>query len=871
MGEVYLAEDGQLRGAPVALKVLPALLGADSGAVERLKDEVLLARALAHPNIVRVHTFEDAGPVKCLVMEYVEGETLASRLAREKRLADAEVRRIGIALGDALGHAHAHQVLHRDVKPANVLVGADGEVKLADFGIARVARDSVSRLTGEWTSGTLTYMAPETVDGERPAPAADLYGLGAVLYELASGEPPFHSGDVAGQIRNKPPAPLGGVSEELNAIVLRLLSKRPSERFADAATLRAELDGSAARARAEAADRVRAEAARLEELARAREAAAEARRAADLAEADRQRRAAEEERRLAEAARVDAERAKRDAAERRAGGESQARQDEARRRQEQAQTAATPTVNWKTAAAGLLAVGAVVLLLVYAFGRQNSPGQANVPAAQPAPPGSAARERRTSPGDGREMVWIPPGEMTIGSPPSEANRVNDEVLHVAGTTPGFWMDATEVTNEAYQKFVLANPDWQKARIDRQWHDGGYLKDWNGTEYPSGNGDHPVRWVSWYAARAYCGWAGKRLPTEAEWEYGARAGTTTAYWWGEAFNGAFANNNKHGTEPVGSRGRTNGWGLSDMLGNVWEWTSSLYRSYPYRADDGREDSRATGRRVFRGGSYATPGVRQHVTFRYPDVPERCYPDVGLRCAGSDSSSPPQPSTAPPAGVSSAEPRRAAPASAEPAVAPLFSDEFDILDESQWRVVLEGAGSYRTSGGLLTLDTGEHGAAHLIGRRGYEIAGAGFIMHVRVQSNFNYILGNGFEIGLRNRLDTQDHMIELTKLQDPTYGPTLDTFDSYRLVTRGQGRGFASPPIVARFTDFIDIRFDCRPAQVDVFVDSVLKASSRDWITSQTLYPCFLATNADRYGPKSMRIDSIKVAERRQAGAASSSVS
>jgi len=121
-------------------------------------------------------------------------------------------------------------VLHRDVKPANVLLGAHGEVKLADFGIARVASDSLSRLTGAQTSGTLLYMAPEVLGGEASTPAADVYSLGATLYEMLSGQPPFHNGDLTHQILNRAPNPLANVSSEANTFLLTLLEKEGNER-----------------------------------------------------------------------------------------------------------------------------------------------------------------------------------------------------------------------------------------------------------------------------------------------------------------------------------------------------------------------------------------------------------------------------------------------------------------------------------------------------------------------------------------------------------------------------------------------------------------------------------------------------------------
>ena len=141
----------------------------------------------------------------------------------------------------------------------------------------------------------------------------------------------------------------------------------------------------------------------------------------------------------------------------------------------------------------------------------------------------------TSPIDGLEMAWIPAGEFLMGSPESEAGRRTekgqDEGQNRVRIAKGFWMDATEVTNQAFQKFLRANAAWQKDKIEPRFHDSDYLHDWSDTDFKPGKANFPVGQVSWYAAGAYCGWAGGRLPTEAEWEYAARAGTTTAYWWG----------------------------------------------------------------------------------------------------------------------------------------------------------------------------------------------------------------------------------------------------------------------------------------------------------------------------------------------------
>jgi formylglycine-generating enzyme required for sulfatase activity len=215
------------------------------------------------------------------------------------------------------------------------------------------------------------------------------------------------------------------------------------------------------------------------------------------------------------------------------------------------------------------------------------------------PPATAAPGGRwRSPIDQRDMVFIPSGRFVMGSPSSEAGREADETQSDVQIARGFWIDATEVSNEAFRKFVMARPDWQKGKLAPELHDGNYLKHWTGNEYPAGSGDAPVVWVNWFAAREYAAWAGKRLPTEAEWEYAARAGSTSTYWWGDLFDPSRVAPN--GKNTAADKGRANHWGVQDALGGVWEWTSTLYQAYPYSVNDGREAVGRAGERVIRGG-------------------------------------------------------------------------------------------------------------------------------------------------------------------------------------------------------------------------------------------------------------------------------
>jgi len=224
------------------------------------------------------------------------------------------------------------------------------------------------------------------------------------------------------------------------------------------------------------------------------------------------------------------------------------------------------------------------------------------------------------------MIWIPPGTFEMGSPVEEFVRDADENLHSVTIGLGFWLDESEVTKAAYQKFILSMPEWRKGRVS----DDTYLKDWEGTTY-SGDGDSPVVFVSWTAAAAYAAWAGKRLPTEAEWEYAARAGTKTGFWWGDDFDATKANNGLGVWRAHASQSR-NPWGLFNMLGNVQEWTSSLYRPYPYRKDDGREDAADVSHdRAVRGGAFNSKSAYLRSANRVQMAPATTDDRLGFRCA------------------------------------------------------------------------------------------------------------------------------------------------------------------------------------------------------------------------------------------------
>jgi eukaryotic-like serine/threonine-protein kinase len=247
MAEVYLARDNSL-GREVALKVLREQYTDDEEFVERFRREAMSAAALNHPGIVQVY---DRGRSEdgtfYIVMEYVPGGTLKERIKDERNLAPREAAEIASQVADALAVAHHRGVVHRDVKPQNVLLTASGEAKVSDFGIARAASSKTMTQTNS-VLGTLSYMSPEQVRGDRVGPASDLYSLGVVLYEMLAGELPYRGDDpIATAMKHLDEPPRNpretnpAVPEELGALVVKLLAKDPEGRYASAASLSEDL------------------------------------------------------------------------------------------------------------------------------------------------------------------------------------------------------------------------------------------------------------------------------------------------------------------------------------------------------------------------------------------------------------------------------------------------------------------------------------------------------------------------------------------------------------------------------------------------------------------------------------------------------
>jgi beta-lactam-binding protein with PASTA domain/tRNA A-37 threonylcarbamoyl transferase component Bud32 len=247
MAQVYRAMDRQLE-RPVALKVLFPELSVDRTFVERFRREAQAAANLSHPNIVPVFDWGEDDGSYFIVMEYVEGRPLSAVLRDPQRMPPRQIATIGAGVAAALAFAHRHGVVHRDVKPGNVLITPDGDVKVTDFGIARAMNTEESLTQTGAVMGTAAYFSPEQAEGKGVDSRSDIYSLGVVLYEMAVGRPPF-TGDspvavASKHVRDMPVLPREAnptVPPALEAVIMKAMAKSPEDRYGSAEELRADL------------------------------------------------------------------------------------------------------------------------------------------------------------------------------------------------------------------------------------------------------------------------------------------------------------------------------------------------------------------------------------------------------------------------------------------------------------------------------------------------------------------------------------------------------------------------------------------------------------------------------------------------------
>jgi eukaryotic-like serine/threonine-protein kinase len=592
MAQVYLARH-RLHGGLFAVKVLVDYLAQDPRIVARFEQEARMAATLAsHPNIVPIFDIGSGAGLHYMIMQFIAGEDLARYLRREGRLRLPDAANVMAQAAEALSCAEAKRIVHRDLKLANMLLDEGGRIKLLDFGISRIT-DIADGLTRPGESiGTPHYMSPEQIRGEACDIRSDLYSLGVVFFELISGQRPFeHESVTAIQIAHLSSAPPSLLSLDPNlppgadAMVQKLLSKRPEDRYQSTAELLSDLVAHGAHA-GPGALRPKIDPGLIEAIE-----------SAELTPLDQQTKPQG----LATVAElpvsvepVASAAATVPAVERDPGVVAQA------------------SAIRKKSSKPLLAVAIVcgLALLLGGIGfvvwrSQHSGTVADQAAAHPrtatGPPSSYTDAH------GR-MALVAAGPFLFGEKGSSDAKTM--------TLPGFYIDETEVSNAEYRKFCQATGHPEPPTADYATHS-----------------DYPVAGVTYEDAKAYAAWAGKRLPTEEEWEKAARGTDERTFPWGDA---PWDSGVPEKLEPVDSEpSRRSPYGVFNMAGNVWEWTASPYSPEP--ADLTAMKRLAAGKnfssqwQVIKGGSFPSGGSQYFAISKRRELPsDQRSPWIGFRC-------------------------------------------------------------------------------------------------------------------------------------------------------------------------------------------------------------------------------------------------
>ena len=557
MAEVYLGSHLSLDRL-VAVKVLHSYIEEDPGLMARFQREAKVVAGLRHPNIVQIFDFDATEGHPYIVMEYLKGQTLSAYLRslhdRHERIPSHQVARLLKALTAALDYAHGQGVIHRDIKPGNIMLHSktdeialdkpitnDVEAVLTDFGLVRIEH-AASQTASGMISGTPSYMSPEQARGDKTDMRTDVYSLGVVLYEMLAGRVPFEADTTMSVLYmqiNEPPPPIAGISTGMQEVMNHALAKNPNDRYQTCREMAADFFMALG---------MTTEAETIIET---------------LPAEDRLKRISVSI---------------------------------------PAKTTAKRNPVW-------IGVGIFlfVCLLVLAFGAFRLITASSIfPDSSATPePDSTSPATNTAPpevidlpsADG--MVAIPSGVYEVGTTPADK-------YHSAPTTvslTNFWIDKYQTTNAQYQQYLNET----------------------GAQAPeiSGEDNQPVRGVTWEQASAYCGWAKKRLPSEAEWEAAGRGSGSgpQLYPWGNdpTDGGNTFNLPDQDTYPVGSQFfNESPFGVFDMVGNVWEWVGEPY------------DTVQDGHKILRGGRFGLP---QDLAYRLVIAPDdtRYIKFAGFRCA------------------------------------------------------------------------------------------------------------------------------------------------------------------------------------------------------------------------------------------------
>jgi sulfatase modifying factor 1 len=531
MASVYEAKH-EVLGVEVAIKVLNPVLSTNPQIRERFKNEAKLMASLNHPNITKVIDFEEQDQHLSIIMELLIGEDLNEKIKRSGPLPRIEIKSIFSQTLSAFQYAHEMGIIHRDIKPSNIFILPNGQVKILDFGIAKLFGQGNEMTQTGAQMGTPIYMSPEQVRADKSIDhRSDIYSLGVTLFYALNGRPPYHS-DSESQF------------DIFNKIVYDPLPEIPNfgtfNHFIKTASQK-----------------------------------------------DREKRFQSCEEWLQQMNK---------------DSDNQTEDIPVKKTVTNPQTPQKRNINTKHLFLGV----SLIFLLGYVFSKFfNNDGRDRVAI---------------------EWVSIPAGNFLMGSPRDEYKRDDDENQHSV-SVDAFKMSKYEVTFQQYDAFCDATgrnkPD------DEGW----------------GRGNRPVINVSWDDANAFAAWMDCRLPTEAEWEYAARAGSTTAFNTGNCISTEHANfdgdlyrrcphgENRKKTLPVGHL-NPNEWGLYDMHGNVWEWCSDWYAEDAAENPSDSEDPAPTAKRVRRGGSWKNPASYCRSANRFANEPSYFSDYIGFRLVAKE---------------------------------------------------------------------------------------------------------------------------------------------------------------------------------------------------------------------------------------------
>jgi eukaryotic-like serine/threonine-protein kinase len=630
MAVVYLAYDPNT-ARKVVVKVIRREYGASPEFQARFNREAKMIAKLEHEAIVPVYDFGEYEGQPYIVMRQMAGGSLADRLEKGP-LPLPETARIIEQIADALDYTHGQRIVHRDLKPGNILFDDRGKAYLSDFGIAKSV-EATAKLTGTGAIGTPAYMSPEQAQAVKDLDRrSDVYSLGVMTFELLTGELPFKARDAEGLMVAHISGPIPDIRKsnpdlprESDGVIKRALAKKPDVRYQTARELAQALSKIATKPSAKprfawnAAAQVKPDTPPKPKTL----------------PGDLQPTIPPEE-----------------------NGKTQARPVGLFTNLRQIRWprwlipvgfvgfCIVALVGGLLAVPGLLAARtpagtapgtetriAIVTRSVPAIIRTSTKTPAPpsaTPTATIAPlPTLGVGSTRESRKDGMVLVFVPAGDFLMGSADTDALANRDEKPQHTVSLNAFWIDQTEVTNSMYRLCVddggcNAHGSSNSATRDAYSGSPSYV-------------NYPVIYVSWDDATKYCSWAGRRLPTEAEWEKAARGEEGQIYPWGSNAPDANLLNfnlNVGDTTEVGNY--SNGmspYGAFDMAGNVWEWVNdwysdSYYSSSPTENPQGLDLGQA---KVLRGGSWSNPDNSVRAADRGWNGPSARHPGIGFRCA------------------------------------------------------------------------------------------------------------------------------------------------------------------------------------------------------------------------------------------------